>query len=765
MESPPTSLASEKERQVNVVDWHGNDDAANPRNFASWKKTINIACIFFMSFVSRPFTSSVVAPAIPEIMKDFRSTDAYLSAFVLSIYVLGYAFGPLLISPLSEQYGRLPLYHLCNVLFTICTLACGRANSLGVLAVFRFLAGVGGSSVFALAPSSLGDLMVKEKRGGVMALIGLAYNLGPAISPTAGSYLNAAKGWRWIFYLTAILGGIGTVLSMLCLSETYEPVLLRRKTVRLRNETGNENLRARPDVDTAAAKLEAFGTAMFMPLRMLFLSHPIFFTSLLTAIGYGYIYVLYTTLPTTFVETYKWAPKSLGLAYLGTAVGNLIGMLGGAAISDGLVKRRALKGDTRPENRLLPMIFWWPLVSIGLFIYAWTAQHGVHWIAPLIGTAIFGAGAMSAIFFTGPRVYRSANTPKESVSSIPGTMKIIIGPEPEPNNQRTWYLPKEKLSRYSHIFKSIIAADDTVSEVELPTISPNSFAEFVSFMHSNIYSTNTQVAGYRGIRAHADSCLLAAKLEADEYWEAAMRKLYDLFLPLAKSRRSDAKQSLIRADDIAYICINTTEENLRRVVTINSEPLTSDNPLNPQIKLTTDDGTSGAPPAPPKRGYHSHDVGAMKGLRTLFFDALASHWTRSDVIYIGAQDSPHGGGSNKNDVPGDSTTWRQVCDMYPDFHFHIAKTSDVQHWWRTSLLKNINTYLNPVGIQFVGGPGGESSRGAVVKKEAADKIKIKVEEAEADEELEMEPATRRPRLTLRLEGSNGSTSGDEVDYL
>jgi multidrug resistance protein len=253
----------------------------------------------------RPFTSSVVAPAIPEIMKDFRSTDAYLSAFVLSIYVLGYAFGPLLISPLSEQYGRLPLYHLCNVLFTICTLACGRANSLGVLAVFRFFAGVGGSSVFALAPSSLGDLMVKEKRGGVMALIGLAYNLGPAISPTAGSYLNAAKGWRWIFYLTAILGGIGTVLSMLCLSETYEPVLLRRKAVRLRKETGNKNLQVRSDADIAEDKLEAFRSAMLMPLRMLFLSRPIFFTSLLTAIGYGYIYVLYTTLPTTFVETYK----------------------------------------------------------------------------------------------------------------------------------------------------------------------------------------------------------------------------------------------------------------------------------------------------------------------------------------------------------------------------------------------------------------------------------------------------------------------------
>jgi hypothetical protein len=41
-----------KQEQPNVVDWHGNDDAANPRNFASWKKTINIGCIFFMCFVS-----------------------------------------------------------------------------------------------------------------------------------------------------------------------------------------------------------------------------------------------------------------------------------------------------------------------------------------------------------------------------------------------------------------------------------------------------------------------------------------------------------------------------------------------------------------------------------------------------------------------------------------------------------------------------------------------------------------------------------------
>jgi len=397
-----------------IVDWQGEDDAANPRNFSSWKKSINIACIFYLSLVSyvirfapkyccsiltydRPFTSSVVAPAIPDIMLDFASTDAYLSAFVLSIYVLGYAFGPLLISPLSEQYGRLSLYHAGNILFTVCTLACGRANSLGMLAALRFLAGVGASNVFALAPSSLADLVAKKDRGQAMALIGMAYNLGPAISPTAGSYLNAAKGWRWVFYLTGILGGAGTLLSMICMSETYEPVLLRRKAARLREQTGNIKLRAKSDAGAAASKLKAFRNAMVMPFTMLFFSRPIFFTSLLTAVGYGYIYILYTTLPNTFLETYHWAPKRLGLAYLGTAVGNLIGMVGGSVVSDGLVKRRAREGDTRPEVRLIPMIFWWPLVSIGLFVYAWTAHNAVLSIVPLIGTAIFGAGAMSAI--------------------------------------------------------------------------------------------------------------------------------------------------------------------------------------------------------------------------------------------------------------------------------------------------------------------------------------------------------------------------------
>lgn len=256
---------------------------------------------------------------------------------------------------------------------------------------------MGGSSVFALAPSSIADMFEKEKHGAAMALIAIGYNLGPAISPTAGSYINDAWGWRWIFYISGGIGTMVTLVNFVGLSETYEPVLLRRKTSRLRKRFSNRELRSRFDFDVHATREKILWKAMLMPIRMLLCSRTILLTSSLTAVAYGFMYILYTTLATTFLVTYAWSPKRVGLAYLGTAIGALVGMIIGAKISDGVVKRRAAKGDMKPENRLLPMCFFWPCVGVGLVVYAWTAQNAVLWLVPLMGTAVFGAGAMSAI--------------------------------------------------------------------------------------------------------------------------------------------------------------------------------------------------------------------------------------------------------------------------------------------------------------------------------------------------------------------------------
>ena len=145
------------------------------------------------------------APGIPQVMKDFHSTNEQLSSFAVSVYILGYAFGPLFVAPLSELYGRMPVYQTCNILFVIFTVACAVSSNLNMLIAFRFFEGCVGSAPLTLGGGTIADMIVQEKRGGAMAIFAMGPLLGPVIGPVAGGFLTQAKGWRWVFWVIAIV--------------------------------------------------------------------------------------------------------------------------------------------------------------------------------------------------------------------------------------------------------------------------------------------------------------------------------------------------------------------------------------------------------------------------------------------------------------------------------------------------------------------------------------------------------------------------------
>lgn len=144
------------------------------------------------------------APGVAGVMRDFRESDMMLASFVVSIYVLGYMVGPFIIAPLSEMYGRVPLYHTCNVLFLIFTIACAVAQSMPQLMVFRLLAGIAGVCPLTIGSGTVADMVPKEKRAGIMAIWALGPILGPVVGPVAGGFLADAEGWRWVFWVIAI---------------------------------------------------------------------------------------------------------------------------------------------------------------------------------------------------------------------------------------------------------------------------------------------------------------------------------------------------------------------------------------------------------------------------------------------------------------------------------------------------------------------------------------------------------------------------------
>lgn len=124
--------------------------------------------------MSYPNSTSLIKPLLLSVSSHFQLT--------LSVFVLAYAFGPLLLGPLSELYGRKIVLTASNIFFIIFTVACAVAQSSTQLAIFRFFAGLGGSSPLSIGGGVLSDLFTPEQRGGAMAVYSLAPLLGVSFS-------------------------------------------------------------------------------------------------------------------------------------------------------------------------------------------------------------------------------------------------------------------------------------------------------------------------------------------------------------------------------------------------------------------------------------------------------------------------------------------------------------------------------------------------------------------------------------------------------
>ncbi|KAE8382758.1 major facilitator superfamily domain-containing protein [Aspergillus bertholletiae] len=378
------------------VGWDGATDPARPVNWPKKKKWYNMAIISYLTFLT-PLTSSIVAPAQGLVMKDFHSTNRTLSSFIVSIYLVGFAVGPLFLAPLSEIYGRLRVYQLGTLIFMIWNIAGAVAPNVGALLAFRLLAGISGSGPVTLGAGSVADMFALQERGVAMSIYGLGPLLGPVIGPIAGGYLSQAQGWRWVFWLLAIVSGFAVILVFIVLSESYEPVLLRQKANRVRKEIGSAEV-----VGGQALKLDSrkvFLQALTRPTKLLFLTPNVALFSIYTGVVFGYLYLLFTTVTEVYETTYHFSQGATGLVYIGIGVGALIGISCFGALSDSIQNRLIARnnGQSEPEFRLPPLIPGSFLIPIGLFWYGWSAQMRVHWMMPIVGLGWVGCGMIATL--------------------------------------------------------------------------------------------------------------------------------------------------------------------------------------------------------------------------------------------------------------------------------------------------------------------------------------------------------------------------------
>lgn len=297
------------------------------------------------------------------------------------------AFGPLMWAPLSEIYGRIPVYHLTNAGFLAFTIGCAVAPSLASLIVFRFFAGLFGSCITANGGASFADMIPVERRATYMAFFIMGPILGPVAGPIGGGFLASAQGWRWVFWLVAIAGGFNAAMMVVFCRETYAPLILRRKARR-----SGLPVDSVPGSDLSPWAVLRRG--ILRPMKLLALSPLGAMLAIYMAVIYGFLYLMISSISQVFVNTYGFSTNLSGLAYIGLGLGCLSGNLLVSFTSDRYMLRRAGQngGEKKPEYRNR----WVPLgavsVPCGFFIYGWTAEYRVHWIVPIIGTYFIGFG-------------------------------------------------------------------------------------------------------------------------------------------------------------------------------------------------------------------------------------------------------------------------------------------------------------------------------------------------------------------------------------
>ena len=341
---------------------------------------------------SSTLASSMFAPGVPQVMAEFNSTNSLLSSFVVSVFILGYVFGPILIAPATELYGRLYIYHISHIFFIIFTIACAYAPSLSTLILFRFLTGVAGSTPITIGGSSVADMFIPLERGRAMSVWSMGPLIGPVIGPIGGGFLTAAKGWRSVFWTLTIAMASSTLISLFVLRESYAPTILARKAARLRVSTSNPLLKSKYESSTTFPRTEILTRAVVRPLKMLIFSPIVLALSAYMALVYGYLYLLFTTLTDVFENTYHFPTSLVGLTYLGLGVGMVGGILAYGSLADRMTLSAAAGSDLKPEHRLPPILPGAACIPVGLLIYGWTAEKEVFWLVPILSTVFIGLG-------------------------------------------------------------------------------------------------------------------------------------------------------------------------------------------------------------------------------------------------------------------------------------------------------------------------------------------------------------------------------------
>ncbi|EKG18724.1 Major facilitator superfamily [Macrophomina phaseolina MS6] len=393
---PDTSLS--EAHQEYLLSRHGTLDLqpvpemndADPYNWPKRKKVANLVLVAFHAMMAT-FTAAAIQSAFADIAADLEVSmqrASYLTSLVIAI--LGGA--PLFWRPLSDRYGRRPIFLISLICSLIGNVGCAKSPSYGTMGLCRAITAFFISPAAAIGSAVVQETFFKHERARYMGIWTLLVTLGVPSAPFIFGFVALRVGYRWIYWILACTNAVQSLLYLFLGPET-------------RYIRSAQPSCARPTTNTFTARYLTFRRIDPTPLRPTDFLQPLRFAArpcvIVPAAAYAMVFLLASVMitieiPQLFVEKFGFDTQQVGLQNLAIIIGSVIGEQMGGVASDKWMGRRARKNGTtpEPEYRLWLSYGGYLMAICGVVVFLVQVERASdEWnITPLIGAAVAAVG-------------------------------------------------------------------------------------------------------------------------------------------------------------------------------------------------------------------------------------------------------------------------------------------------------------------------------------------------------------------------------------
>ncbi|CRL18343.1 Sucrose/H+ symporter, plant [Penicillium camemberti] len=360
---------------------------ADPYNWPEWKKMINLILVAFHACMGT-FTAAGIIPAYLDISTELgvgMQDASYLTS--LQIAILGGA--PLFWKPLSNRYGRRPIFLLSLICSLVCNIGCAKSTTYASLAACRALVAFFISPASAIGSAVVMETTFKKDRARYMGVWTLMITLGVPVGPFIFGFVTYRVGYHWIYWILAMINGGQFILYLFFGPETRYL------------GSGIDNKESARKIEyMSLRRIDPTPFSWFEFIRPLTMArHP---SILIPACAYAMVFLFGNILATVEIpqllqEKFELNAEQLGMQFLGAIIGSVIGEQMGGVLSDFWMSRRSrrINRKAEPEFRLWLSYFGFALTIIGMIVFLVCTQESPsgRWnVTPIIGTAIGAVG-------------------------------------------------------------------------------------------------------------------------------------------------------------------------------------------------------------------------------------------------------------------------------------------------------------------------------------------------------------------------------------